>query len=175
MVIVMGRWSEPRSPSTAHTVPGDQAFLTVLKSNVLRPPVSRLIRVVVPSLRVLVLLRRTIMALENGHSERQHPLGVSREDSEGGGAKYNRRGIARGNQSPLQPVLKCMWPLFVQLAFRVGCWTYQLDVRFEQRRCPGCWRARRTTSVRFDVVMQSAFQDKFPYIMTVPTYWAGDW
>ncbi len=84
MVIVMGRWSEPTSSSTAHTVPGDQAFLTVLKSNVLRPPVSRLIRVAVPSLRVLVLLRRTIMALENGHSERQHLLGVGREDSEWG-------------------------------------------------------------------------------------------
>ncbi len=52
-VVVIGRWSKPRSSPTVHSVPVDQALLTAVMSGVLRPPMSLLIYVAVPSLRML--------------------------------------------------------------------------------------------------------------------------
>ncbi len=54
----------------------------------------------------------------------------------------------------LQPVFKCLWPLLAQRARRSSV-------------CPARRRARRTVSALLDVAMQSAFQEKFSYTMTV--------
>ncbi len=58
MVVVMGRWSEPRSSPTVHSFPVDQALLTAVMSGVLRPPVPRFTHVAVPSLRMLAFCER---------------------------------------------------------------------------------------------------------------------
>ncbi len=53
MVVVMGRWSEPRSSPNVHSVPVDQALLIFVLPGLLRPPVPLLIHVASPSLRML--------------------------------------------------------------------------------------------------------------------------
>ncbi len=70
----------------------------------------------------LLLLRRAPRALERGPSERQHLLGVGREDSEWG------RRITKGvlpedieTGASLQPVFECLRLLLAQRARRVGC------------------------------------------------------
>ncbi len=55
----MGRWSEPRSSPTVHTVPVDQALLTTVMLGVLKPYVPLLIHVAVPSLRMLAFWDRS--------------------------------------------------------------------------------------------------------------------
>ncbi len=64
------------------------------------------------SLLLLLLLRRAPRALESGPSERQHLLGVSREDSEWGRSTTKcvlPEDIEVG--SSLQPVFECLRPL----------------------------------------------------------------
>ncbi len=75
-----------------------------------------------PALWLLLLLRRAPRALESGPSERQHLLGVGREDSEWGRRTTN--GVlpeAIGVGASLQPVLECLRLLLAQRARRVGC------------------------------------------------------
>ncbi len=52
MVVVMGRWYEPKSSPTVHSVPVDQELRTTVMPGVLRPPVPLLMHVAVPSLRM---------------------------------------------------------------------------------------------------------------------------
>ncbi len=54
MVVVMGRWPEPRSSSTVYMVPGDQALLTAVMSGV---PLLK--HVAVPLLRMLAFWERS--------------------------------------------------------------------------------------------------------------------
>ncbi len=55
----MGRWSEPRSSPTVHSVPVDQALLTAVMSGVLSLPVPLFTHVAVPSLRMLAFGERS--------------------------------------------------------------------------------------------------------------------
>ncbi len=59
IVVVMGRWSEPGSSPTVHSVPVDQALLTAVMSGVLRLPVPLFTHVAVPSLRMLAFWERS--------------------------------------------------------------------------------------------------------------------
>ncbi len=70
----------------------------------------------------LLLLRRAPRALESGPSERQHFLGVGREDSEWG--QRTTKGVlpeAIEVGASLQPVFECLQLLLAQRARRVGC------------------------------------------------------
>ncbi len=71
---------------------------------------------------LLLLLRRAPRALESGPSERQHLLGVGREDSECG--RRTTKGVlpeAIEVGASLQPVLECLRLLLAQRTRRVGC------------------------------------------------------
>ncbi len=73
-------------------------------------------------LLLLLLLRRAPRALESGPSERQHLLGVGREDSEWG--RRTIKGVfpeAIEIGASLQPVFECLRLLLEQRARRVGC------------------------------------------------------
>ncbi len=62
------------------------------------------------------------MALEGGPSERQHLLGVGREDSEW--ERRTTKGVLPEDievLAPLQPVFECLWLVLAQRARRVGC------------------------------------------------------
>ncbi len=69
----------------------------------------------------VLLLRRAPRALEGGPSERQHLLGVGREDSEWGQRATN--GVLPEDMevlASLQPVFECLWLLLAQRARRVS-------------------------------------------------------
>ncbi len=71
------------------------------------------------------LLRRAPRALECGPSERQHLLGVGREDSEW--VRRTTKGMLPEDievGASLQPVFECLRLLLAQRARRVGCRTY---------------------------------------------------
>ncbi len=73
-------------------------------------------------LLLLLLLRLAPRALEGGPSERQHLLGVGREDAEWG--RRTTKGVlpeAIEVGASLQPVLECLRLLLAQRARRVGC------------------------------------------------------
>ncbi len=73
-------------------------------------------------LLLLLLLRRAPRALESGPSERQHLLGVGREDSEWG--RRTAKGVLPEDievGASLQPVFECLLLLLAQRARMVGC------------------------------------------------------
>ncbi len=72
-------------------------------------------------LLLLLLLRRAPRALESGPSERQHFLGVGREDSERG--RRTTKGVLPEDievLASLQPVFECLRLHLAQRARRVG-------------------------------------------------------
>ncbi len=73
------------------------------------------------TLLLLLLLRQAPRALESGHSERQHLLGVGREDSEWG--RRTAKGVLPEDievGASLQPVFECLRLLLAQRARRDG-------------------------------------------------------
>ncbi len=71
---------------------------------------------------LLLLLRRALRALKSGPSERQHLLGVGREDSEWG--RRTNNGVLPEDievGASLQPVFECLRLLLAQRARRVSC------------------------------------------------------
>ncbi len=73
-------------------------------------------------LLLLLLLRRVSRALGGGASERQHLLGVGREDSEWG--RRTTQGVLPEDievWASLQPVLECLRLHLAQRARRVCC------------------------------------------------------
>ncbi len=114
------------------------------------------------------MLSRATRALEDDTSERQHALGIGREDSDWG-LRTIKGELLEGIEVwvSLQPVFECLRLFLAQRApeSAVGSstWAYAL------RSCVGPARrqARWTASTLLEVAMQSAFQEKCSYTMAV--------
>ncbi len=110
---------------------------------------------------MLLLLRRAPRSFENGPSERQHLLGVGREDSKWG--RRTTKGVLPEAIEVLHLCSQCssvcgssLHSRHVESAAGSSWWTYAL----RSGVCPARRRARRTASALLEVAMQSTFQEK---------------